>query len=224
MAFIEAKDVFFSYKANSEEICVLSGLSLSIEEGSFIAITGPDGSGKSTFAKLLNALLKPNSGTVFVNGADTCDSANTEAIRKTVGLVFQNPDNQIIGDTVEDDVAFGPENLGLSSEEINSRVTMALAKTGITDLRFRDPHKLSGGQKQKVAVAGVLAMNCRCIVLDEATSMLDSESRKELLENLHKLNKEQKTTVILITHRLDECKDCDNIYIMDGGKITEKKC
>jgi len=220
MSQIRVKNVSYSYKTRTAEIKALSGLSLSIEKGTFCALIGSNGSGKSTLAKLLNGLCLPDDGKVYINDLDSSDKNNIFKIRETVGLVFQNPDNQIIGDTVEDDVAFGPENLGLSCEEIDRTVSEALSKTGIENLRHRNPLKLSGGQKQRVAIAGVLAMGSDCLVLDEATSMLDPASRKEVLENLHELNRKHKTTVVLITHHTQECLDCDQVFVMDKGRLV----
>lgn len=218
MALIELKDVSFSYPSGTA--AALSGLSLSIQAGSFVAVMGANGSGKSTFAKLLDALEKPSSGSVLVNGLPTSDSASVAQIRRTVGLVFQNPDNQIIGSTVEEDVAFGPENLGLEPLQIGERVDSALKAVGLCCLKEENPSSLSGGQKQLLAVAGVLAMDVSCIVLDEATSMLDSRGRARLLSVLKNLNEEKKLTIILITHNPDEAALADRIIVLDRGTVA----
>jgi len=218
MALIELKDVSFSYPSGTA--AALSGLSLSLEAGSFVAVMGANGSGKSTFAKHLNALEKPSSGSVLINGLTTSDSASVAQIRRTVGLVFQNPDNQIIGSTVEEDVAFGPENLGLEPDRIRERVDLALKAVGLCGLEEENPSSLSGGQKQLLAVAGVLAMDVSCIVLDEATSMLDSRGRTRLLSVLKRLNEEKKLTIILITHDPDEAALADRIIVLDRGRLA----
>lgn len=217
MALIELKNVSFSYPSGTA--VALSGLSLSVQAGSFVAVMGANGSGKSTFAKLLDALEKPSSGSVLVNGLPTSDSASVEQIRRTVGLVFQNPDNQIIGSTVEEDVAFGPENLGLEPLQIGERVDSALKAVGLCGLEEENPSSLSGGQKQLLAVAGVLAMDVSCIVLDEATSMLDAGGRARLLSVLKNLNEEKKLTIILITHNPDEAALADRIIVLDRGTV-----
>ena len=218
MALIELKDVSFSYPSGTA--VALSGLSLSVQAGSFVAVMGANGSGKSTFAKLLDALEKPSSGSVLVNGLPTSDSASVEQIRRTVGLVFQNPDNQIIGSTVEEDVAFGPENLGLEPLQIGERVDSALKAVGLCGLEEENPSSLSGGQTQLLAVAGVLAMDVSCIVLDEATSMLDAGGRARLLSVLKNLNEEKKLTIILITHDPDEAAFADRIIVLDRGTVA----
>ncbi len=218
MALIELKDVSFSYPSGTA--VALSGLSLSVEAGSFVAVMGANGSGKSTFAKLLNALEKPSSGSVLINGLSTSDSKSAVQIRRTVGLVFQNPDSQIIGSTVEEDVAFGPENLGLEPAQIRERVDSALKAVGLCGLEEENPSSLSGGQKQLLAVAGVLTMDVSCIVLDEATSMLDSRGRARLLSVLKNLNEEKKLTIILITHDPDEAALADRIIVLDRGRLA----
>lgn len=206
MAFIEAEKLCFSYKNHN----AFNNLSVSIEKGTFVAICGSNGSGKSTFAKMLDALLPVQSGSLFINGFDASKPENVIEIRKTVGLVFQNPENQIIGDTVEEDVAFGPENMGLDSVEIERRVANALRITGLEDLRNKSTANLSGGQKQLVAIAGILAMESECIVLDEALSMLDAESRKKVIGVLKKLNGEG-ITILMITHRNEEAELCNRV-------------
>ena len=198
---IEVKNVNYSYSGQEEEKKdILSDFSVSFERGSFTAILGHNGSGKSTLARLLNGLNKPNSGSVSVNGLDTSDEKNDIEIKKTVGLVFQNPDNQIIASVVEEDVAFGPENLGIEPTEIRKRVDNALKTVDMYDYRLYAPHNLSGGQKQRVAIAGILAMQPQCLVLDEPTAMLDPKGRQDVINTVYRLNKESGITVILITH------------------------
>ena len=198
---------------------VLDDISLEIEAGSFVAILGHNGSGKSTFAKHINALLTPTAGKLWVDGLDTGDPENLLNIRGKVGMVFQNPDNQIVASVVEEDVAFGPENLGVPPAEIRQRVDQALKMVGMYDLREHSPHLLSGGQKQRVAIAGIIAMMPRCIVLDEATAMLDPVGRQEVLSTVHRLNREKGITVVLITHHMDEAQDADRVLVMDHGKL-----
>lgn len=218
--------MIFKYKTYTEnqekpeEKTVLNDVSLSINKGDFIGILGHNGSGKSTLARQLTALLQPSEGTVYINGMDTADSKETIAIRKTAGIVFQNPDNQIIGNVVEEDVAFGPENLGVSTEEIWDRIAMALEATGMTAFREASPQALSGGQKQKVAISGILAMEPECIVLDEPTAMLDPAGRRDVLHAIHRLNKEKNITIIYITHHIDEVENADDLYVMNQGKIV----
>lgn len=198
---------------------VLDDISLEIEAGSFVAILGHNGSGKSTFAKHINALLTPTAGKLWVDGLDTGDPENLLNIRGKVGMVFQNPDNQIVASVVEEDVAFGPENLGVPPAEIRQRVDQALKMVGMYDLREHSPHLLSGGQKQRIAIAGVLAMEPECIVLDEATAMLDPVGRREVLSAVHRLNREKGITVVLITHHMNEAEDADRVVVMDDGKV-----
>jgi energy-coupling factor transport system ATP-binding protein len=198
----------------------LNGVDVEIEAGQWVAVVGPNGSGKSTFAKHLNALLLPTSGTVTVHGLDTRDEATMWEVRRTVGMVFQNPDNQIVGTIVEEDVAFGPENLGVPSPEIRQRVDDALARVGLAGFSRREPHLLSGGQKQRVAIAGALAMQPRCLVLDEATSMLDPLGRSEVLSLIEQLNREMGLTVIQITHHMDETLLASRVLVMQEGRIT----
>ena len=202
------------------EKTVLDGISLDIPSGQFVAILGPNGSGKSTLAKHLNVLLLPNEGTVWIDGKDTHAKERLWEIRSQVGMVFQNPDNQIIGTVVEEDVGFGPENMGISTGDIWKRVDESLAKTGMTAYRHHSPNKLSGGQKQRVAIAGVMAMRPQCIVLDEPTAMLDPNGRKEVLEAVHQLNRQENVTVVLITHYMEEVIDADRVVVMDGGHVV----
>ena len=221
-AFIEFQDVTFGYPnedgAVSED--VIEHFNLKIEKGSFVAVLGHNGCGKSTVAKLCNAIEVPISGKVLVDGADTADEEKTLDIRKKVGVVFQNPDNQIVATIVEDDVAFGPENLGIEPGEIRRRVDEALRNVGMYDFRLFEPHKLSGGQKQRVAIAGIIAMKPDCIVLDEPTAMLDPRGRREVMSTVKRLNKEFGITVVFITHYMDEAAKADRVVVMDKGKIV----
>lgn len=198
----------------------LSGVSLSIEAGSFIAVLGHNGSGKSTLAKLLNAILVPTEGTVTVKGMDTRSEENLLNVRRTVGMVFQNPDNQIVASVVEDDVAFAPENLGVSPAEIRRRVDEALKRVGMYEFRNNAPHLLSGGQKQRVAIAGVLAMKPDVIILDESTAMLDPSGRREVMNTVHRLNREEGISVVIITHYMSEAATADYMIVMDDGRIA----
>ena len=222
---IEFDNVTFVYDAEDEETAgqslpALEGINFSVNKGEFVTVLGHNGSGKSTLAKLCNAIYEPTSGTVTVKGivADTEEKA--DEIRRIVGMVFQNPDNQIVATIVEDDVAFGPENLGIEPSEIRKRVDDALKAVNMYELRHREPHKLSGGQKQRVAIAGVLAMQTECIVLDEPTAMLDPMGREEVMKAIHRLNREMGITVVLITHFMDEAVQADRVVVMDGGKIV----
>jgi len=220
-SIIRFENVSFSYESEDESRkSVLRNLSLEIEKGSFVCILGHNGSGKSTLAKLSNAILTPSEGKVYVNDLDTSDEKNKNEIRKTVGMVFQNPDNQIVATVVEDDVAFGPENLGVEPDEIRKRVDQSLKKVDMYDFRLREPHKLSGGQKQRVAIAGVIAMQTDCIVLDEPTAMLDPRGRESVIETISKLNKEMGITILLITHYMDEAVKADRVIVIDEGKIA----
>ena len=203
-----------------EENSALDGVNIEVEEGQFIAILGHNGSGKSTFARHINALLTPDEGTLYVNGWDTKDESKLWEIRQNAGMVFQNPDNQIIATVVEEDVGFGPENLGVPTEEIWERVEKALTAVGMLEYRHSSPNKLSGGQKQRVAIAGVVAMKPKCIVLDEPTAMLDPNGRKEVLKTVKELNKQENVTVILITHHMNEVIDADKVFVMDSGKVV----
>ncbi len=221
-AIIETKDLSFSYPADEgeEPALVLKGVDLAVEKGSFVVVLGHNGSGKSTLAKTFNGILLPAGGKVYVAGMDTSDENLLLAIRSTVGMVFQNPDNQIVANVVEEDVAFGPENLGIPSPEIRKRVDDALAAVGMGEFARHAPHLLSGGQKQRIAIAGVLAMEPECIVLDEATAMLDPVGRREVLSAVHKLNREKGITVVLITHHMNEAEDADRVVVMDDGKVA----
>lgn len=222
---IQAKNVSYEYFRRDTEGNVvevkraLDGIDLQVRQGSFIAVLGANGSGKSTFAKHLNALLTPAEGTVYVDGRDTSDPGETLAVRKTAGMVFQNPDNQIIAGIVQEDVGFGPENIGIPTEEIWHRVEDSLKKVGMYLYRDTSPNHLSGGQKQRVAIAGVIAMRPKCILLDEPTAMLDPRGRKAVLQTVHQLNREEKITVILITHYMEEVVDADYVYVMGDGRI-----
>ncbi len=220
---IKFDNVSFAYKADEGETAatgVVDGFSLDVPEGQFLAVLGHNGCGKSTIAKLMNGILVPDSGKVTAGGIDTSDDEKVIDVRKTVGMVFQNPDNQIVATIVEDDVAFGPENLGVDPKEIRRRVDDALKAVGMYEFRTREPHRLSGGQKQRVAIAGVLAMNTRCIVMDEPTAMLDPHGRQEVMDTIHMLNKERGITVILITHYMDEAVKADRVVVMDKGEIV----
>ena len=218
---IIAKDLSFSYPSQTGEtpISVFSGLSLDIARGSFVAVLGRNGCGKSTLAKHMNAILLPEGGSVTVFGMDTKDESLLLEIRRTVGRVFQNPDNQMVANVVEEDVAFAPENLGVPSEEIRSRVDEALKLVGMYEYRSHAPHLLSGGQKQRVAIAGVIAMRPECIVLDEPTAMLDPQGRKEVISTIERLNRESGITVVLITHHMTEAIRAQRVIVMDEGRI-----
>ena len=221
---IEVQDLHFAYENELEPEKpaheVLKGVNLQIRRGEFVAVLGHNGSGKSTLAKHLNAILQPTSGKVLVEGMDTSDPELLFDIRQHVGMVFQNPDNQIVATIVEEDVAFGPENMGVPTEEIWQRVAKSLESVDMTAYRYHSPNKLSGGQKQRIAIAGIMAMRPSCMVLDEATAMLDPSGRREVLEAVHRLNKEEKVTVILITHHMDEAVDADRVLVMDQGQIA----
>ena len=223
---IEAQNVTFEYIRRDEDgnvseiVEAVKNLSLQIQPGEFVGILGRNGSGKSTFAKMLNALLEPTEGSITISGMDTKDSDQTLNIRKKAGMVFQNPDNQIIGIMVEEDVAFGPENLGVVTKEIISRVTEALETVGMTAFREASPNRLSGGQKQRVAIAGVLAMQPRCIIFDESTSMLDPQGRREVLQAAHELNRKQNITILFITHDMDEVIEADRVVVIHEGSLV----
>ncbi len=214
---IEFKNVSFSY--DEGEDTVINNLNLDFYEGQFTCVLGHNGSGKSTMAKLINALLVPSSGQVLSFGLDTADEDNEIDIRRKIGMVFQNPDNQIVATIVEDDVAFGPENLGLPRKEIRQRVDDALKMVDMYDYRHHEPHRLSGGQKQRVAIAGIIAMQTKCIVLDEPTAMLDPKGRKEVMSALHKLKDELGITIILVTHFMDEAVKADRVVVMNDGEV-----
>ena len=219
---IKAENLVFSYPDEPEgNPPVLKGIDLEIETGSFVAILGHNGSGKSTLAKHINALLTPTAGKMWVDGLDTSDPENLLEVRGRVGMVFQNPDNQIVASVVEEDVAFGPENLGVPPEEIRQRVDGALRMVEMYDYREHSPHLLSGGQKQRVAIAGVIAMMPKCIVLDEATAMLDPSGRKETVDTIRSLNEDYDITVILITHHMDEAAQAQRLIVMADGRIID---
>ena len=220
---LQTEHLSFTYPAEegvSTSTTALEDVSLSIEKGSFVVVLGHNGSGKSTLAKHMNAVLLPSGGAVYVEGMDTKDEALLLEIRRRVGMVFQNPDNQIVANVVEEDVAFAPENLGVPSEEIRRRVDDALAAVGMSEFTRHAPHLLSGGQKQRVAIAGVIAMDPECIVLDEATAMLDPAGRREVLSAIRALNRERNITVVLITHHMDEAMDADRLIVMNDGKLV----
>ena len=226
MGIVQAKDLTFEYIRRDEEgnvegiTTAVDNVNIDIKAGDFVAVLGHNGSGKSTFAKHLNALVMPTEGTVYVDGMDTKDAENTLKVRQTAGMVFQNPDNQIVGTLVDEEVGFGPENIGVPTEEIWERVEKSLKAVGMYKFRNASPNKLSGGQKQRVAIAGIVAMKPKCIVLDEPTAMLDPLGRKEVIHVLHELNKKEGVTIILITHYMEEVEIlCDRIIILDKGKI-----
>ena len=226
MGIIKAAKLAFDYLRYDEDGNVedtqraVDGVDLDIQPGEFVAVLGHNGSGKSTFAKHINALLLPTEGTIWIDGIDTAKEPELWKVRQKAGMVFQNPDNQIIGTVVEEDVGFGPENMGISTGDIWKRVDESLAKTGMTAYRHHSPNKLSGGQKQRVAIAGVMAMRPQCIVLDEPTAMLDPNGRKEVLRAVRKLNEEKGVTVILITHYMEEVVFADRVFVMDNGKLV----
>lgn len=221
MSFIHVENVTFRYGTDDPLSLkeALSGVSLAVERGEFVALLGHNGCGKSTLAKHFNAMLLPTSGKVFVDGMDTTEEALKYEIRRRVGLVLQNPDNQLVASIVEEDVAFGPENLGVPPKEIRQRVDNALKAVEMYDYRLAAPYKLSGGQKQRVAIAGIIAMQPECIVLDEPTAMLDPRGRTEVLDTIHKLNQELGITIVLITHYMDEAVTADRVVVMDSGRI-----
>ncbi len=226
MGIIKAKDLVHEYIRRDEEGNVesiqtaLDKVSLDVKKGDFIAVLGHNGSGKSTLAKHINAILEPTEGSLWVDGFDTTEEKNIWDIRQRAGMVFQNPDNQIIASVVEEDVGFGPENIGVPTDEIWQRVEESLKAVGMLKYREHSPNKLSGGQKQRVAIAGVMAMQPECIVLDEPTAMLDPVGRKEVLEAVHALNREKGVTIILITHYMEEVVEADHVYVMDAGKVV----
>ena len=219
---IRAEHLSFSYPGvdDTPGVRVFADLDFRVEEGSFVAVLGSNGCGKSTLAKHFNAILLPSGGKVYVCGYDTADEDKLIAIRRNVGMVFQNPDNQIVANVVEEDVAFGPENLGISSAEIRRRVDQALAQVGMSEYAQHAPHLLSGGQKQRIAIAGIIAMEPRCIVLDEPTAMLDPRGRREVMDTITKLNREKKITVVLITHHMDEAAQAQRVVVMHQGGIA----
>lgn len=226
MSFIEAKQLVREFFRRDEEGNIegvqvaLDHVDLNVEQGQFISILGHNGSGKSTLAKHINALLSASEGTLYVDGKDTADPMNQLEIRQSAGMVFQNPDNQIIASVVEEDVGFGPENIGVPSDEIWQRVEYALKSVGMWKYRTHSPNKLSGGQKQRVAIAGVMAMEPKCIILDEPTAMLDPNGRKEVIRVAHELNEKKGVTIILITHYMEEVVGSDRVFVMDHGKVV----
>ena len=226
MGIVQAKNLTFEYIRRDEEgnvegiTTAVDNVNIDIKAGDFVAVLGHNGSGKSTFAKHLNALVMPTEGTVYVDGMDTKDADNILKVRQTAGMVFQNPDNQIVGTLVDEEVGFGPENIGVPTEEIWERVEKSLKAVGMYKFRNASPNKLSGGQKQRVAIAGIVAMKPKCIVLDEPTAMLDPLGRKEVINVLHELNQKEGVTIILITHYMEEVIDADRVFVMDGGKLV----
>ena len=226
MEIVKAENLTFEYIRRDEDGNVegitkaVDNVSIDIKQGDFVAVLGHNGSGKSTFAKHLNALVMPTEGTVWVDGMDTREEENTLKVRQTAGMVFQNPDNQIVGTLVDEEVGFGPENIGVPTEEIWERVEKSLKAVGMYAFRNQSPNKLSGGQKQRVAIAGIVAMKPKCIVLDEPTAMLDPLGRKDVLNVLHELNRQENVTVILITHYMEEVIDIDKLYVMDDGRLV----
>lgn len=226
MGIITTKNLTFEYIRRDEEgnvegiTTAVDNVNVDIKAGDFVAILGHNGSGKSTFAKHLNALVMPTEGIVFVDGMDTAEDEHIFDIRQTAGMVFQNPDNQIVGTLVDEEVAFGPENIGVVTEKIEERVESSLKAVGMYQYRNASPNKLSGGQKQRVAIAGILAMKPKCIVLDEPTAMLDPLGRQDVISVLHELNKKEHVTVILITHYMEEVIDADHVFVMDKGKVV----
>lgn len=230
MKMVKAENVSYEYTKVVEikgenverKLMALQDINIDIEKGDFIAILGHNGSGKSTFAKHLNALVTPSEGTIWVDGMDTKDDSLVWKIRQNTGMVFQNPDNQLVATVVEEDIAFGPENLGVDPKEIRKRVDESLNQVGMDGFQTDTPSKLSGGQKQRIAIAGILAMKPQCIVLDEPTAMLDPVGRKDVMDTVHRLNKENNITIILITHYMDEAVSADKVYVIDDGKIVMK--
>ena len=226
MGIVKAKNLTFEYIRRDEDGNVegitkaVDNVSIDIKQGDFVAVLGHNGSGKSTFAKHLNVLVMPTEGTVWVDGMDTREEENTLKVRQTAGMVFQNPDNQIVGTLVDEEVGFGPENIGVPTEEIWERVEKSLKAVGMYAFRNQSPNKLSGGQKQRVAIAGIVAMKPKCIFLDAPTAMLDPLGRKDVLNVLHELNRQENVTVILITHYMEEVIDIDKLYVMDDGKLV----
>ncbi|MBR5020455.1 MAG: energy-coupling factor transporter ATPase [Oscillospiraceae bacterium] len=219
---INVEHLAYSYPGvdDTPGVAVFEDMNLSIEAGTFVAILGSNGCGKSTLAKHFNSILLPTGGKVWVCGLDTADEEQLMAVRRSVGMVFQNPDNQIVANVVEEDVAFGPENLGVASPEIRRRVDQALKQVGMSHYALHAPHLLSGGQKQRIAIAGVIAMQPKCIVLDEPTAMLDPRGRKEVVDTISRLNKEKGITVVLITHHMDEAAQADRVVVLHKGKVT----
>lgn len=225
MGIIKAVNLIHDYITRDEEekevrLRAIDGVNMEIAQGQFIVVLGHNGSGKSSFAKHINALLKPTEGAIFVSGMDTRKNKNKWKIRQTAGMVFQNPDNQLVASVVEEDVAFGPENLGVETEELWARVNVALESVNMTAYRYKTPTKLSGGQKQRVAIAGIMAMEPECIILDEPTAMLDPVGRKEVINAVHELNEKKGITIVLITHHMEEAVNADRVFVMDKGKLV----
>ena len=226
MGIIKTSKLIFDYIRRDEEENIeevnraIDDVSIEIKEGEFVAVLGHNGSGKSTFAKQLDAILLPTDGTVWIQGLDTSKEENLWEVRKKTGMVFQNPDNQIIGNIVEEDVGFGPENMGIPTDELWKRVDESLEAVGMTAYRMKSPNKLSGGQKQRVAIAGVMAMRPQCIVLDEPTAMLDPNGRREVVKTVHELNRQEGITVVLITHYMEEVIHADRVIVMDDGRVV----
>ena len=225
---VKSENLKYEYKrtfengneTHTETVVALNGVSIEIERGSFVAVLGHNGSGKSTFAKHINALIKPTEGTIIVDGYDTANDEFIWNIRQSAGMVFQNPDNQIVATVVEEDVAFGPENIGIEPKEIRRRVDAALENVGMAEFKKHTPSKLSGGQKQRIAIAGILAMKPKCIVLDEPTAMLDPIGRRDVIETVKRLNKEEGITIVLITHYMDETVGADKVIVIDNGNVV----
>ncbi|CEP42435.1 energy-coupling factor transporter ATPase [Paraclostridium sordellii] len=215
---VSVKDISFEYVTEDSRFKAIDDLSLNVKQGEFVVVIGHNGSGKSTLSKNLNAILMPTKGDIYIDGLNTKDEEHLWDIRQTAGMVFQNPDNQIVATIIEEDVAFGPENLGIEPMEIRKRVKEALTSVGMYELRDRQPHLLSGGQKQRVAIAGIIAMKPKCIVFDEATAMLDPSGRKEVMKTIKRLNKEENITIMHITHFMEEAVDADRVIVMEKGK------
>ncbi|AUN12884.1 energy-coupling factor transporter ATPase [Paraclostridium sordellii] len=215
---VSVKDISFEYVTEDSRFKAIDDLSLNVKQGEFVVVIGHNGSGKSTLSKNLNAILMPTKGDIYIDGLNTKDEEHLWDIRQTAGMVFQNPDNQIVATIIEEDVAFGPENLGIEPMEIRKRVKEALTSVGMYELRDRQPHLLSGGQKQRVAIAGIIAMKPKCIIFDEATAMLDPSGRKEVMKTIKRLNKEENITIMHITHFMEEAVDADRVIVMEKGK------
>ncbi|WP_283595659.1 energy-coupling factor transporter ATPase [Paraclostridium bifermentans] len=215
---VSVEDISFEYITEEDKFKAIDNLSLNVKQGEFVVVIGHNGSGKSTLSKNLNAILMPTTGNIYINGLNTKEEKNLWDIRQTAGMVFQNPDNQIVATIVEEDVAFGPENLGIDPPEIRKRVEESLKSVGMYDMRDRQPHLLSGGQKQRVAIAGIIAMKPKCIIFDEATAMLDPSGRKEVMKTIKRLNKEENISIMHITHFMEEAVDADRVIVMEKGK------
>ena len=215
---VSVEDISFEYVTEEDKFKAIDNLSLNVKQGEFVVVIGHNGSGKSTLSKNLNAILMPTTGNIYINGLNTKEEKNLWDIRQTAGMVFQNPDNQIVATIVEEDVAFGPENLGIDPPEIRKRVEESLKSVGMYDMRERQPHLLSGGQKQRVAIAGIIAMKPKCIIFDEATAMLDPSGRKEVMKTIKRLNKEENISIMHITHFMEEAVDADRVIVMEKGK------